>query len=163
MKSFFSLSTAAAFICLLGLAPTEGRAQGGPSAGPVYAAIMPGHDLPAAPAEPGEQLVITGRITNPAGVLPGAVVILTASKQMAATNANGEFEFVVPANAGPLRARVTYAGYADELITLNDGGAVSTVNLANATVIVVARKQRLKAYLNTARKQVRRSLRKLRS
>ena len=112
MKPFFSLSTAAAFICLLGLASTEGRAQGGPA--------------------------------------------------VAATNANGEFEFVVPATAGPLRAQVTYAGYADELITLNDGTAESTVNLANAVVIVIARKQRLKAYHKTARKQVRRSLRQLR-
>ena len=65
--------------------------------------------------------------------------------------------------AGPLRARVTYGGYADELMTLNDGAAASTVNLANATVIVVARKQRLKVYLKTARKQVRRSLRQVRN
>ena len=161
MKRFFSLSTIVAFACLLTLAPTDGRAQGGPAADQVYAALTPHHDAPTAPADPEEQLVIVGKITNPAGVLPGAVVILTATKKMAVTNANGEFEFVVPANTGPLRARVTYGGYADELITLNDGSAQATVNLANATVIVVARRQQLKAYLKTARKQVRRSLRQL--
>lgn len=162
MKSFFSLSTAATCICLLAFITTEGRAQGGPSADEVYASIAPRPEPTTTAAEPEEQLVIVGKITNPAGVLPGAVVILTATRKMAVTNANGEFEFVVPANAGPLRARVTYAGFADELITLNDGAAESTVNLANATVITVARKQRLKVYLKTARKQVRRSLRQLR-
>ena len=162
MNTFSSLSAAAAFICLLAFTPGEARAQGGPAADNLYAALTIHNDpRPAAAAEPEEALVIMGKITNPAGVLPGAVVILTATKQMAVTNADGEFQFVVPANAGPLRARVTYAGFADELMTLNDGAAASTVNLANATVIVVARKQRLKAYLKTARKQVRRSLKQI--
>ena len=161
MNLFSSFSTAAAFLYMVAFAPSEARAQGGPAAGKEYAAVTLRNDpRPVAAAEAEEELVLTGKITNPAGVLPGAVVILTASKQMAVTNADGEFHFAVPANAGPLRARVTYAGFADELMTLNDGAA-STVNLANATVIVVARKQRLKAYLKTARKQVRRSLRQL--
>ena len=118
----------------------------------------------ATDTDPGsaQRIVLTGTITNPAGVLPGAVIILTASKQMAVTNADGEFEFVVPPNAGPLAARVTYAGFADETMTLNTADA-STVNLANATVVVVARRQQLKFYLKTARKQVNRSLRKVRN
>lgn len=160
MNTFSSLSTAAAFIYLLAFTPGEARAQGGPATRNVYAAVtFRDAPRPVAADELEEQLVIAGKITNPAGVLPGAVVILTATKQMAVTNADGEFQFVVPANAGPLRARVTYGGYADELMTLNDGAAASTVNLANATVIVISRKQRLKTYLKTARKQVRRSLR----
>ncbi len=164
MNLFSSLPVAATFIYLLAFTPGEARAQGGPAAGNVYAAVALRNDpRPVAAAEPEEQLVIMGKITNPAGVLPGAVVILTATKQMAVTNGDGEFQFVVPASAGQLRARVTYAGYADELMTLNDGAAASTVNLANATVIVVARKQQLKVYLKTARKQVRRSLRHLHS
>ena len=162
MNIFSALSTAAAFIYLLAFTPGEARAQGGPAAGNEYAAVTLRNDpRPVATAETEEELIIVGKITNPAGVLPGAVVILTATKQMAVTNADGEFHFVVPANAGPLRARVTYGGYADELMTLNDASASSTVNLANATVIVVSRKQRLKAYLKTARKQVRRSLKQL--
>jgi len=164
MNIFSSLATTAAFTYLLAFTPGEARAQGGPTAGNVYAAVtFRGAPRSVAAAEPEEQLVIAGKITNPAGVLPGAVVILTATKQMAVTNADGEFQFVVPANAGLLRARVTYGGYADELMTLNDGAAASTVNLANATVIVISRKHRLKAYLKTARKQVRRSLRELNS
>ncbi|OGX82826.1 hypothetical protein BEN47_18125 [Hymenobacter lapidarius] len=111
--------------------------------------------------ESAEKIVLSGTITNPAGVLPGAVVILTSTKQMAVTNADGEFQFVVPANAGPLLARVTYAGYADEDMTLNASVAESTVTLANAQVIVVARKQRLKAYRKTAQKEVRRSLKQV--
>ena len=164
MNTFSSLSFAVAFVYLLAFTPGEARAQGGPAAGNEYAAVTLRHDpRPVVAAEPEEELIIVGKITNPAGVLPGAVVILTATKQMSVTNADGEFHFVVPANAGPLQARVTYAGFADELMTLNDGAAASTVNLANATVIVVARKQRLKAYLKTARKQVRRSLKQLRN
>ena len=111
---------------------------------------------------PTETMVLTGKITNSAGPLAGAVVILTATKQMAVTNADGEFQFVVPASAGALGARVTYAGYADEKMTLNATTGESTVNLANARVIVVARKQQLKYYLKTARKEVRRSLKKVR-
>ena len=111
--------------------------------------------------EPAEKVVLVGKITNPAGPLPGAVIILSDTKQMTVTNANGEFEFVVPANAGPLLARVTYAGYADESMTLNAAAAESTVNLANAKVIVVARKQQLKAYLKTARKEVNHSLKQV--
>jgi hypothetical protein len=106
------------------------------------------------PAASSEKVVLAGKITNPAGPLPGAVVILTGTKQMAVTNAEGEFEFTVPANAGALEALVTYAGYADEKMTLNASADESTVNLANAKVIVVSRKQQLKKYLKTARKQI---------
>jgi len=81
---------------------------------------------------------------NPAGPLPGAMIIPKATKQMAVTNADGEFQFVVPASAGALQATVTYAGYA----TADN----STVNLANAQIVVVARKQQLKFYLKTANK-----------
>lgn len=112
---------------------------------------------------PGGTSLLTGKITNAAGVLPGAVIILTGSKQMAVTNANGEFELKVPTNSGPLQARVTYAGYADELVMLNAGESASTVSLTNAKIITVARRQRLKAYLKTAHKQVRRDLKKVHS
>lgn len=160
---YSSLAVAAAFISLLILAPAKAQAQEVLASGNVYALASPRNDPDkAVVAEPEENLVIAGKITNPAGVLPGAVIILTATRQMAVTNAEGEFEFVVPASAGPLRARVTYAGYSDELMTLNAGATESTVNLANATVVVVARRQQLKTYLKTARKQVRRALKQAR-
>ena len=110
----------------------------------------------------GETVVLTGTITNAAGVLPGGVVIVTATKQMAVTNAAGVFELVVPADAGPLEARVTYGGYADEKMVLNAATGASTVRLTNARVIVVARRQRLQKYLKTARKQIKHDLRQLR-
>ena len=109
-----------------------------------------------------EKVMLVGKITNPAGPLPGAVVILTGTKQMAVTNADGEFEFEIPANAGALQAVVTYAGYADEAMTLNATAEESTVSLTNARVIVVSRKQQLKRYLKTAHKQVKRDLRQVR-
>ncbi|MDB5269751.1 MAG: hypothetical protein JWP58_2791 [Hymenobacter sp.] len=109
-----------------------------------------------------EKVVLVGKITNPAGPLPGAVVILTGTKQMAVTNADGEFEFEIPANAGALQAVVTYAGYADEAMTLNGAAEESTVSLTDARVIVVSRKQQLKHYLKTAHKQVKHDLRQAR-
>lgn len=161
MLNIFSLSATAACAGLLLLAPTPSRAQLVLASNYAYASTGPYH-APAPAAPSAENVVVAGKITNPAGALPGAVVIIAATKQMAVTNADGEFEFVVPASAGPLRARVTYLGYADELITLDAHAAQSTVSLANATVVVVARKQRLKVYLRTARKQIRRELKKLR-
>lgn len=107
------------------------------------------------------KVVLAGKITNPAGPLPGAVVFLTGTKEMAVTNAEGEFEFTVPANAGSLQARVTYAGYADEAILLNASASESTVSLTNAKVIVVSRKQQLKKYIKTAHKQIKRELKQV--
>ena len=158
-------STAALVITSLIVRSATVHAQTNTIESNVYASIAPAVARRAAPEvpPPGEKVVLAGKITNANGVLPGAVVILTGSKRMAVTNANGEFEIEVPANAGPLQARVTYAGYADEIVVLNASESASTVNLANATVIVVARRQRLGAYLKTARKQVRRDLRKVRS
>ena len=159
MRPSSSLIVAIFLACSCSVMSHSGRAQA------LFARVA-AHPvaMPDGGTEPGttghdatEKMVLGGKITNAAGVLPGAVVILTATKQMAVTNARGEFEFVVPANAGPLDARVTYAGFADEKITLNSA-ANKTVNMANATVIVMARKQRLKFYLKTARKQVKRSL-----
>jgi hypothetical protein len=102
--------------------------------------------------------LLAGKITNPSGSLSGAVVILTESKQMAVTNAGGEFEFEVPANAGALQATATYAGYADEAMTLNASADESTVSLTNARVIVVSRRNQLKKYLKTAHRQMKRDL-----
>ena len=113
-------------------------------------------------AKPGDMVVLSGKITKTAGVLPGAVVILTNTKQMAVTNADGEFEFVVPASAGILSARVTYAGYADEILTLNTAAGQSTMSLTNAQVIVVAHRQQLKHYLKTAHKQIKHDLKQVR-
>ena len=160
MRSLITRTSASFLTLLLGFGAATTQAQTVFASSVEYAS----GESSATGTDPGsaQRIVLTGKITNPAGVLPGAVIILTASKQMAVTNADGEFEFVVPANAGPLAARVTYAGFADEAMTLNAADA-STVNLANATVVVVARRQQLKFYLKTARKQVNHSLKQVRN
>ena len=153
----FSVLAAAVFTCTISLASLTAQAQRAFSS-TAYAMAAPDADGDTKP----EKMTLIGKITNPAGPLPGAVVTLTATKQMAVTNADGEFEFEVPANAGALQATVTYAGYADENMTLNATANESTVSLTNARVIVVSRKQQLKRYLKTAHKQVKRELRQMR-
>lgn len=114
----------------------------------------------AAPSEP--TVVLVGRIANPDGPLPGAVVTLVDTKQMAVTNSEGEFQFVVPASTRTLQAVVSFAGYADEHLTLNTDDAESTATLADEQAIPVARRQQLRFYLKTARKEAHRDLREVR-
>jgi hypothetical protein len=127
----------------------------------LFASNTPDRPAPIAPLTETPTIVLAGRITNPDGPLPGAVVTLTATKQMAVTNADGEFQFVVPATSRSLQAVVTYAGYADETLTLNADDAESTATLANARVVVVSRRQQLKHYLKTARKEAQHDLREV--
>ena len=159
-----SVLAAAFMFCVLGLTTAPAQAYAASASSARYAATdADGNSStsPTAAVPTPQKTTLIGKITNPAGPLPGAVVILTATKQMAVTNGDGEFEFEIPANAGVLQAIVTYAGYADEAMTLNASAAESTVNLANARVIVVSRKQQLKRYLKTARKQVKHDLRQV--
>ncbi|GAA4032831.1 hypothetical protein GCM10022409_16400 [Hymenobacter glaciei] len=111
------------------------------------------------PSEP--TVVILGRITTPDGPLPGAVVTLVSTKQMAVTNSEGEFQFTVPAGSRTLQAVVSFAGYADERLTLNADNAESTATLADEQTIPLARRQQLKFYLKTARKEAKRDLREV--
>ena len=111
------------------------------------------------PAEP--TVVLSGRITNADGPLPGAVVTLVGSKEMAVTNSEGEFQFVVPASTRTLQAVVSFAGYADQRLTLNTDDAESTATLTDEQAIPMARRQQLKFYLKTARKEANRDLREV--
>ena len=113
----------------------------------------------ALPAEP--TVVLVGRITNPDGPLPGAVVTLVATKQMAVTNSEGEFQFAVPASTRTLQAVVSFAGYANETLTLSTDNAESTATLADAQAIPVARRQQLRFYLKMARKEAHHDLREV--
>lgn len=166
MRPYLLLTAASLFAIALSVASASAQAPA-PTSNGHYA--MAGSDTtrPAAGTSSGpeakEMVVLSGKITNPAGPLPGAVVILKASKKMAVTNAEGEFSFEVPASAGALQAVVTYAGFADENIVLNASENESTVNMANARIIKVSRKNQLKKYLKTAHKQVKRELKKMRN
>lgn len=134
------------------------RAQGllalaGSPAPASYAA--PTAESPAAPAT----VLLRGRVLSPTGVLPGAVVKLTATSQRTVTNANGEFNLALPADGSPQPATVSFAGFADEAVLLSARNATTTVTLTRRQVIKVKRSQRLKVYLRTARRQARKSSR----
>jgi hypothetical protein len=150
---------ASLLICLFSFAPARAQAVLASTAAFTSKGAIDGGAGPAATAP--AMVVLMGKITNPSGPLPGAVVILTGTKQMAVTNADGEFAFEVPANAGALQATVTYAGYADEAMSLNASADESTVSLTNARVIVVSHRNQLKKYLKTAHKQVKHDLKQL--
>ena len=111
------------------------------------------------PSEPTK--ILGGRITSPDGPLPGAVVTLVGSKQMAVTNSEGEFQFVVPVTTRTLQAVVSFAGYADEHLTLNAEDAETTATLADEQAVPLERRQQLRFYLKTARKEARRDLREV--
>ena len=147
--ALFFLSTA----CLIAATPAaNGQA--------LLASNIP--NPPATYAPPSEPtVVLTGRITDPGGPLPGAVVTLVGTKQMAVTNSEGEFQFTVPANTRTLQAVVSFAGYADEHLTLNADDAESTATLTDEQAIPLARRQQLKFYLKTARKEAGRDLREV--
>jgi hypothetical protein len=152
---------ASCLTCLLSLVSTTARAQAVFASNTAYTSKSAAESGTAPNLAGPAKVLLTGKITNPSGPLPGAVVILTSTKQMAVTNADGEFEFEVPTNAGALQATVTYAGYADEAMTLNASADESTVSLTNARVIVVSRRNQLKKYLRTAHKQVKHDLKQI--
>ena len=105
---------------------------------------------------------IRGRVADKKGPLPGAVVKLRGTNQATVTNAQGEFQLLVPANAGGLPATVSYAGYADVPTTLSaNAGSEITVRLLVPQAVQGVRRNQLKGYLRTARRQVHRSLRQV--
>lgn len=164
---YFSTPDFAALVSLLSLISVGAKAQTSFASDGYNALTNNGISIrtytptPASDESAGS-VVLWGRITTPAGVLPGAVIILTASKRMAVTNTDGEFQFVMPANTGPLQARVTYAGYADETVMLNASADESRVNLTSAQAIVFSRREQISNYFNSARKELKRGLKQVR-
>ena len=104
--------------------------------------------------------VIIGHVKTADGPLAGAVIKITKSKQMVVTDADGSFHVTVPVADGPVEAIASYAGFADERVTLD--ATTAEVSMTTVQVIKVAKKQQLKTYLKTARKQVRKSRRSAR-
>jgi hypothetical protein len=80
---------------------------------------------------------------------------------MAVTNSEGEFQFVVPVGTRTMQAVVSFAGYADESLTLNADDAESAATLTDEQAIPLKRRQQLKFYLKTARKEAHRDLREV--
>lgn len=123
----------------------------------------PGTTPPTASAgKPVATAVFAGQVVGPTGAaLPNSVVRLVGTFQLDVTNGEGEFHFTVPATNAPLQLLVSDAGFESETATFSPHDRAATVVLVTSRVIKVARKQQLKTYLKTARRQVKRSLRHL--
>ena len=147
-----------AFVLLIATATSsvQARATG---TNPTSAVSAARSTAPAAPAAP---VLRKGTVSTTAGVLPGAVVTIVGTNQMAVTNSDGEFQVLVPAGSGPLTATVSYAGFADETAVLAAGTEASAVRMTTVKTVHVDKAHQLKTYQKTARKQVKRSLRQVR-
>ncbi|MDQ2795132.1 MAG: carboxypeptidase-like regulatory domain-containing protein [Bacteroidota bacterium] len=72
---------------------------------------------------------VHGVVQSRQGVLPGATVWLHGSRTMVVTNAEGEFELRVPANAQIIELTCGYAGLQDEVLRLVPVQALGSVYL----------------------------------
>ncbi|MDO7845493.1 carboxypeptidase regulatory-like domain-containing protein [Hymenobacter sp. M29] len=134
----------------------------GAQAQAVYASSSAYTPRPAgSPREDGTTHTFIGRVVNPDGALPGAVISVVGTKEMAVSNSNGEFSLLLPATNAPVKLTVSYAGFADETVSVQPDSPDTTLRLASPQPIKVGRKQELKAYMKTAHREARRSLRRL--
>ncbi|MDO7876880.1 hypothetical protein Q5H93_19195 [Hymenobacter sp. ASUV-10] len=103
--------------------------------------------------------LLRGHITSPVGILPGAIVELTTTKQRCVSNAAGEFSILLPADGTPQEATVSFAGFADEMVILSIEAPDPVIEIKKPQTIKVRREQRLESYLKTARRQSKKELR----
>lgn len=128
----------------------------------VYASSSAYTSRPASsPREAGTTRTFIGRVVNPDGALPGAVISVVGTREMAVSNSNGEFSLLLPATTAPVQLTVSYAGFADETVSVQPDSPDTTLKLALPQPVRVGRKQELKAYMKTAHRDVRRTLRRL--
>ena len=78
---------------------------------------------------------VHGVVQGQQGVLPGATVWLHGTRTIAVTNAEGEFELRVPADAREIELTCGYAGLLDEVVRLPPVQALGSVYLLRAHVI----------------------------
>lgn len=132
-------------------------------AGPARAQAKPTAPVAAAEQQPAEapaNVTLSGRIDTPKGPLGGAVVRLVRTKQTCATNAEGLFFFIIPADTGPVAAVATYDGAAEVPFTMQPGGPLTVVKMAPAKLTKANQKQ-LNARIKRAHRESRRSLQRL--
>ena len=160
MRQLFSAALLSC-VALLAASPASAQAQGS------YAALTSGYETTTSAGPVGNgtavtapeataTMVLTGHVKTAAGPLPGAVVKVANSSEMAVTDADGSFHLTVPVSTHPVQATASYAGFADQPVVLD--ATSSDVSLSVVHVIKIAKKQQLKTYLKTARKQVRKNL-----
>ena len=94
--------------------------------------------LPTPSSEPEESpkasayKTVHGVVQDRQGVLPGATVWLHGSRTIVVTNAEGEFELRVPAEAQLIELTCGYAGLQDEVVRLPPVQALGSVYLLRA-------------------------------
>jgi hypothetical protein len=72
---------------------------------------------------------VHGVVQGKSGALPGATVWLRGSRTMVVTNAEGEFELLVPVDAQVIELTCGYAGLQDEIVRLPPVQALGSVYL----------------------------------
>ncbi|GAB3722170.1 hypothetical protein GCM10027594_02830 [Hymenobacter agri] len=93
-----------------------------------------GHDPEESPKAPVYKTV-HGVVQGKQGALPGATVWLRGSRTMVVTNAEGEFELRVPADAAIIELTCGYAGLQDETLRLPAVQALGSVYLLRPHII----------------------------
>ena len=154
-QSFFAALVLCVTFCTAATAPAQAKDG--------RLAALTATNEPTTPAtnpEATATTVIIGHVKTATGPLAGAVIKITKSQQMVVSDADGSFHVTVPVADGPVEATASYAGFADERVTLDDTNA--EVSMSTVQVVKVAKKQQLKTYLKTARKQSHKSLKRIR-
>ena len=73
--------------------------------------------------------VVHGVVQDKQGVLAGATVWLYGTRNMVVTNAEGEFELRIPADAKSVRLTCGYGGLQDEVVNLAPVQALGSIYL----------------------------------
>ncbi len=87
---------------------------------------------PAETAKPAVYKTLHGVVQSQQGALPGATVWLHGTHTVVVTNAEGEFELRVPADARMIELTCGYAGLQDEIVRLPPVQALGSVYLLRA-------------------------------
>ena len=87
---------------------------------------------PEEAAKPTATRVLHGVVQDRQGVLPGATVWLHGTRTIVVTNAEGEFELRVPADAKQVSLTCGYAGLQEEVMTLTPVAALGSLYLLRA-------------------------------
>ena len=77
---------------------------------------------------------VHGVVQSPQGALPGATVWLHGTRTVVVTNAEGEFELRVPADARVIELTCGYAGLQDEVVRLPPVQALGSVYLLRNSI-----------------------------
>lgn len=77
----------------------------------------------------GAYKVIHGVVQNKQGVLPGATVMLRGTHTIVVTNAAGEFELRVPADAKEVELACGYGGLREEVVRFAPAQALGSIYL----------------------------------